>query len=154
MKNRSLAEKTELAQQKFYPESQIGELLFSVLKSRRRAIVYDLGRRIYSQLKTKASSAHFEAEQSSGWIEVYSLSQLRSIVGGRFQNLKDRWVDAGFPLRAHRGDRKDPALVNSRGWVELANWIGKQGYEAALATAEDGFLFSVRCLGEIKRSSE
>ena len=78
------------------------------------------------------------------WIPVESLSRLRGIVGGRFQNLRKRWIDAGFPFREHRGDKSGDYTLDERGWIELSNWILKQGYEARLAPKEADHLFELR----------
>lgn len=78
------------------------------------------------------------------WIEIESLSRLRGVVGGRFQNLKNRWVAAGFPLRAHRGDKSADYELNSEGWVELSNWILKQGFEARLTPEKPEVIFELR----------
>jgi hypothetical protein len=81
------------------------------------------------------------------WIEIESLSRLRSAVGGRFQNLRDRWVGAGFPLREHRGDKEASFTLNEAGWIELSNWISKQGFEARLTPDKVGCLFELRPVG-------
>ena len=78
------------------------------------------------------------------WVEIESLSRLRSVVGGRFQNLRDRWVGAGFPLREHRGDKEAAFTLNEAGWIELSNWISKQGYESRLTPDKTGCLFELR----------
>jgi hypothetical protein len=78
------------------------------------------------------------------WIGVESLSRLRSVVGGRFQNIKKKWVDAGLPLREHRGDRWKEFDLNKDGWLELVAWIGKQGFEARLTPESEEFIFQLR----------
>ena len=88
--------------------------------------------------------------KANAWIGIVSLSKLRSEVGGRFQNLRDRWLQAGFPLREHRGDKTGAYEVNLEGWTELSAWILKQGYECKLSPAESEFLFEVRALEEDK----
>lgn len=111
---------------------------------RRQAIVYELARRF-----VKRFERHLVVEEQDiksdheGWISVESLSQLRAVVGGRFQNLKKKWTGAGLPLRDHRGDRSGSADLSSEGWVELSLWINKQGYEVRLSEDEEG-LFEVR----------
>jgi len=103
------------------------------LEHRKQAVVHHLAKRFYERLY-----AGRETEPSATeWVEIESLSQLRSHVGGRFQNLKQRWVAAGFPLREHRGDRSETGAVNESAWVELATWIAKQGFEARLVFDED-----------------
>jgi hypothetical protein len=78
------------------------------------------------------------------WVKITSLSQLRALVGGRFQQLKDRWVAAGFPLREHRGDRSKGATVDEAAWLDLAVWISRQGFEARRDASLSDELFAVR----------
>ncbi len=80
------------------------------------------------------------------WTSIESLSRLRSIVGGRFQNLKDRWTGAGFPLREHRGEEHEKTQVDERGWLELMSWVSKQGFEARLTPDATGHYFEIRKL--------
>ncbi|MCB0339149.1 MAG: hypothetical protein KDD53_06075 [Bdellovibrionales bacterium] len=81
------------------------------------------------------------------WTEIESMSRLRSTVGGRFQNLKERWLQAGFPLREHRGDKDSDFKVDDLGWIELSNWISKQGYEVRLCPDKANCLFEIRQRG-------
>ena len=85
-----------------------------------------------------------ESGNENDWQPIASLSQLRALVGGRFQNLKARWLTAGLPLRAHRGDREEEAQVDHDGWLELSIWINKQGYETRLSDEREEGLFQVR----------
>jgi hypothetical protein len=82
------------------------------------------------------------------WTGVESLSRLRSVVGGRFQNIKKKWTDAGFPLREHRGDKWQEYTLHKEGWVELASWIAKQGFESRLTPESREFLFELRPVGK------
>lgn len=82
--------------------------------------------------------------QSGEWTEIESLSRLRSVVGGRFQNLRDRWVAAGFPLREHRGDKQGGYALHEAGWIELASWIARQGFETRLTPDKPGCIFELR----------
>ena len=84
------------------------------------------------------------AEVRGEWTGIESLSRLRSVVGGRFQNIKKKWTDAGFPLREHRGDKWQEYTLDKDGWVELACWIAKQGFEARLTPESREFLFELR----------
>ncbi len=81
---------------------------------------------------------------TSEWVGIESLSRLRSVVGGRFQNIKKKWVDAGFPLREHRGDRWKEFEMDRDAWLELAAWIAKQGYEARLTPESEEFIFQLK----------
>lgn len=121
---------------------KVCELVTGALERRRQVMVYELAKLFFERLPTEARS---EADgENDGWIMVESLSQLRTFVGGRFQNLKQKWVEAGLPLREHRGDRKVAGEVNQVGWVELSLWIARQGYEAKLASSEEDGLFMIR----------
>lgn len=115
----------------------------AILVDRRRVIVHALARTIYEQLALRLPAHRSETDEAVGWIRIESLSQLRTIVGGRFQNLKSRWVAAGFPLRAHRGDRTEEACIDEAAWVELQAWLGSQGFEARLV-AEESSCFELR----------
>jgi hypothetical protein len=83
-------------------------------------------------------------DEGEEWIQILSLSRLRSVVGGRFQNLKDKWIEAGFPLREHRGDTGAQYEVSEEGWIAISNWIAGQGFEARLASSDSKHLFEVR----------
>lgn len=111
------------------------EVIRRSLESRKQPVVHHLAKRFY-QILYEGRSVPEASSDVSEWIPIESLSQLRSHVGGRFQNLKQRWVAAGFPLREHRGDRSDQAEVNEGEWLELSAWIAKQGYESRLVHDE------------------
>ncbi len=120
------------------------EQLRRSLERRKQAVVHHLAKRFYQALYEHRSAVEVSTEKSD-WIPIESLSQLRSHVGGRFQNLKQRWIAAGFPLREHRGDRSDTGEVNESEWFELASWIAKQGYESRLIYEEEqDALFELR----------
>ncbi len=114
--------------------------LESVLEERRDFFVHEV-RLLCRGLALQAEAG---AQSDSRWIAVESLSRLRSIVGGRFQNLRKRWVEAGFPLREHRGDKSGQYTLNDQGWLELSNWILKQGFEVRLAAPDSDWLFELR----------
>lgn len=81
---------------------------------------------------------------SEKWIGIESLSQLRALVGGRFQNLKERWLSAGFPLKEHRGASEAQATLDPDGWRDLSQWILTQGFEARISTKGTSYLFEVK----------
>ncbi len=119
--------------------------LRETLQLRRQAIVYSVAREMHSIFQQiGAQFPAIDGSASQGWIKIESLSKLRAIVGGRFKNLKEKWVGAGFPLREHRGDRDERGVINSDGWLELSSWISRQGYEVRLADESDGWLFEIR----------
>ena len=120
-------------------------LVRRAISRRRQAIVYEIARRceaLMSELNFSAAPGKNSTDQ--GWVRIESLSGLRAMVGGRFQNLKDKWVKAGFPLREHRGDRTGSKTIDYQGWVELAAWINKQGFELKLAEDDQPWLFELR----------
>ncbi len=119
----------------------VQDLMQEAIDKRRQAIVYALARKMYQRFSAQEIQS---SESQTDWEPIASLSQLRGLVGGRFQNLKDRWLAAGLPLRAHRGDREEEAEVNHDGWLELATWINKQGYETRLSDESEEGLFQVR----------
>ena len=89
-------------------------------------------------IENQLPAAHLE------WVGIESLSRLRGLVGGRFENIKKKWVDAGFPLREHRGDKAKKASVDEAGWSDMASWLLKHGFEARLLPESKEFLFEVR----------
>ncbi len=136
------------------PEAHLIEewrgLVREALEARRHVVVFELARMLRERMDEHSLLAKNGAERGSpDWIHVESLSRLRQLVGGRFQNLKDRWVQAGFPLREHRGDRSGKPTLDPDGWMELVSWIGKNGYEARLAAEGVDWLFEIR---ELPRS--
>ena len=123
------------------PKEDLRQTITDALELRRQAIVYAIARKFHSCLKDRDVSI---ATSADDWITISSLSQLRALVGGRFQNLKERWLVAGLPLRAHRGDRTEEAELNHQGWIDLVNWVAKQGFEARLSGERKEGLFEVR----------
>ncbi len=125
--------------------SEIRSIVREAMRRRRTAVVFSLARQFFSYLKESDIGQERQAEASQGrWLPIESLSQLRSVVGGRFRNLREKWVKAGLPLREHRGDRSGRAEVDREGWTELVVWINRQGYEVRLAEDGSSFLFEVR----------
>ena len=123
------------------------EALEKALKNWRPRIVLALEHRFRALLK-EGQTTQPEAVSHNDWTGVESLSRLRSLVGGRFQNIKKKWVDAGFPLREHRGDRWKDFSVDESAWVDLSNWILKQGFEARLTRDSKEFLFELRAISK------
>lgn len=119
-------------------------LVQDALESRRHVIVYELAVRLQSAFDAAGTAHSASTANDSQWIPIESLSGLRQLVGGRFQNLKDRWVQAGFPLREHRGDRSGRPELQPDGWLELVSWMGKNGYEARLLEDAREGLFEIR----------
>lgn len=127
------------------------EVLRGVFHNKREVFLAEVLRSLRSA--RARPSAGKEPESSDGeWIPVESLSSLRSLVGGRFQNIKRKWIDAGLPLREHRGDRSGDYDINSEGWVELEAWINKQGFEARREPDGERGIFSLRPLPKRKKT--
>lgn len=114
-------------------------LVRSVFRERREFFANEIASALSAALAAGAAPA-----RQDEWIRIESLSQLRTMVGGRFQNLRARWMAAGFPLREHRGDKSGASRLDEHGWVELSNWMLKQGYEARPAPEGAEYLFEVR----------
>ncbi len=112
---------------------------------RRPQLAFELKRALqHAAPAPKSAAVDAPPTPQDDWISVESLSRLRSLVGGRFQNVKDRWVEAGFPLREHRGEEHKQVTPSERGWVELSTWIAKQGFEARLTPESTTGFFEVR----------
>lgn len=111
-------------------------------KLRRDSFVGEVMNRIGNSAGSIVPVASEEAGRD--WTGVESLSRLRSLVGGRFENLKKKWVDAGLPLREHRGDKPADFKIDEAGWLDLSNWVLKQGFESRLAKEGSQFIFELR----------
>ena len=118
----------------------IRDSICSAIERRRTVLVNEIAKTIYEELSHKIEHSSFESD----WIPIESLSKLRQVVGGRFQNIKLKWLAAGFPLRAHRGDRQEEASLNEAGWLELSKWIYNQGYDVKLGVDSSEKLFEVK----------
>lgn len=88
--------------------------------------------------------AGFSAEPGDEWREVGSLAALRKISGGRFEVLKRLWVEAGFPLRRHRGDRSMSARIEEQGWRNLVEWLDGKGFEVRRPPGSSEHLIEIR----------
>lgn len=131
-------------------------LVKRAMDRRRQALVHELARVWYRWMREQGSTGAESPRPTddNGWTRVESLSQLRALVGGRFQNLKEKWVAAGFPLREHRGDRSGQKVLDYDGWVALALWVQRQGFEVRLATESDAWLFEIRAAADRPRAKE
>ncbi len=126
---------------------ELRKLIREALTRRRQVIVHHLARKFSEEFLSHElpSKRVVDAVDDNGWEKIESLSQLRSVVGGRFQNLKRKWTEAGFPLREHRGDRSGKEIELSQdGWLELSVWVSGQGFEIRLAKPEERWFFEVR----------
>ena len=132
--------------------SSLAACLEEALKENREAAI----QRVLLALRTKLPSASDSTEAAlalvagSDWVGVESLSRLRALVGGRFQNLKQKWIEAGLPLRERKGQKIDVSEVNEKGWIELSNWILKQNFETRLTLDSPDHIFELRAVGSKK----
>ncbi len=117
------------------------------ISRRRNVFVAGIARKFLENQEFLNASSSGEAsspESTSEWISISSLSQLRKATGGRFQNLKERWIRAGLPLRQHRGDKSESWTLSEDGWLALSLWINKQGFEARLSDCPKDVIFEIR----------
>jgi hypothetical protein len=118
--------------------------LQSAFNERRDIFVFEIVKKLRRE---KLAGPQTTATESGdgGWVDIESLSRLRNVVG-RIENIKKKWIGAGFPLREHRGDKAGSFEVNSEGWVELSNWMSKHGYESRLRPDRPECLFQIKPL--------
>jgi hypothetical protein len=137
----------EQKERQLQEEQKIVELVNSAITRRRPALVYGIARMFLERMDSSMLESNYEPVIDGEWMPIESLSQLRAQVGGRFKNLKEKWIGAGLPLREHRGDREASAEIDQQGWVELSLWISKQGFETRLVKSsnpENTILFEVK----------
>jgi len=125
-------------------------IIADIFESKKDYFTFELIK-IFEELKLAAADTP-GSEAQSEWLEIDSLSKLRSTVGGRFASLKEKWLEAGFPLRKHRGDKESAYQVDEKGWLALVSWISKQGYEAQLSVDEHDYLFRLRVVQETHKN--
>lgn len=129
------------------------QVITQVFRERRAQYVLSIAQRLATSVARPTAEKYDELEGST-WVGVESLSQLRALVGGRFQHLKQRWMDAGLPLREHRGDRSGRAKVSAEGWAELSSWTMKQGFEIRLEPDGAEHLMRVRRVSKREEREE
>ncbi len=115
------------------------EVVAGVMSRMRPEIV----QRLSDSLALVRGAASTIEDESAEWLEIGSLSQLRAEVGGRFQNIKKKWISAGFPLKEHKGDTGADYELVEEGWQDLSNWVSKQGYEIRKSRKKDVY-FEIR----------
>ena len=123
--------------------------LRDAFRARRDIFIFEIIKQLRRE-QFAGPRAVVEESGDGGWIDIESLSKLRNVVGGRFENIKRKWVGAGFPLREHRGDKAGEFEVNSEGWVELSNWMSKHGYESRLRPDRAECLFQIKPLAKTR----
>ncbi len=112
-----------------------------VFKKRRGVYIDQLAKIILRQPGAKT----VERAQQAEWVGIVSLSGLRTLVGGRFSNLKEKWLAAGFPLKESKADEKQSYTIVKSAWLELVDWIEGQGFTARLPPDKgSGILFEVQ----------
>ena len=77
------------------------------------------------------------------WQGIESLSRLRRVAGGRLENIKKKWIEAGLPVKADPGMKNDGGVLNEAGWIVLSNWVSGRGFEVR-RTADSKYFFEVR----------
>lgn len=115
-------------------EEQIVNLVDEFFKRRKHVLVHNLALAFKDRLRS----------ENSLWISIGSLSSLRTQVGGRFENLKEKWVASGFPLKEHRGEPRKEFLLNTEKWLLLKLWIEKRGFDVLLSSNEEQEFFRVK----------
>lgn len=123
----------------------VRDIVEEVFKKDKDYLIFELSRKL-SGLSITSDEEKLEVEDGGEWLQIDSLSKLRAEVGGRFQTLKARWLDAGFPLKAKKGQKIPEYELIQEGWVELEGWILKQGFEARYRPSESEYLFEIRKL--------
>lgn len=118
-------------------------------ESRRDVFVFELLKKLRRE-NLRATVAVTSEGTEGAWTDIESLSKLRNVVGGRFENIKKKWTGSGFPLREHRGDKGASFTVNNEGWVELSNWLSKHGYESRLRPDKPDCLFQIKPVAKFK----
>ena len=127
-----------MAEEFQFVEDVVGEAF-----TRRRSLLIQGTRERLSHAEKIAPNSK-STESNTDWILIESLSQLRKVVGGRLEILRDRWVKAGFALKEHRGSKICDKVADGEPWREFSLWLLEHGYEAKLAAAEAEHLFEVR----------
>lgn len=122
------------------------ELLKDSLNLRRQTLVFELAKQIKQGFEAQGLKLSSVEQAEKSWTKIDSLSALRATVGGRFQNLKDRWLAAGFPLKEKKGEPLADFVLEESAWSEMLNWLNRSGYEARLGKPEEGCLFEVKRL--------
>ena len=107
----------------------------------KRELVHNIMERLrpYKEELASANSSNEDgADESRGWIVIESLSALRKEAGGRFENLKERWLAVGFPLKEHKGDQTETIKIDQKGWEALSEWLVGRGFESKLVEKDEG----------------
>jgi len=120
--------------------NQAEKCLEKAFDTRLEFFAYEFTRHILPYTKSDSEIGKI----SENWFKIQSFSQLRSLVGGRFQNLKERWSNAGFPLKEHRGDTLEEFKINEAGWAEMKEWLLKHGYIARLSEEDSACAFEMK----------
>lgn len=125
-------------------EQALRDLVRSAIEVRRHSLVFEAAELWERELcRLPGETGAQEPMAEAVWQPIASLSQLRVAVGGRFQKLRERWVEAGFPLREHRGDRPIKPEITAEAWDGFAGWLHSEGYQARLAMPTDAWLFEI-----------
>lgn len=122
-------------------EPQLRALVREAIELRRHALVFQAAE-IWEELLRGVQVVEERVNQPQ-WRPIASLSQLRGLVGVRFQKLREQWVAAGFPLREHRGDRPIRPEIDEPAWQEFVAWLQGEGFLVRRATPESEAFFEI-----------
>jgi hypothetical protein len=122
------------------------ECLQEVFSSRENFYLSEFKKKISKHSANQQSFDLNKSESSDSWIGIESLSRLRAVVGGRFQNIKQKWMDAGFPLKEHRGEVALSYDISQDGWIKLSTWISNQGFEVRLTPDKQNQIFEIKAI--------
>lgn len=137
-KNRSSNSKNNLFKiENFYEECLIE--LFDERMALYKSLIKNKLISFYSIKKMPALN-----ESQEEWSGIESLTKLRQIVGGRFQNLKEKWIAAGFPLKEVRNSKKNTNSINQEGWIALSSWISNHGFQVRLNKDNQDTFFEIK----------
>ena len=128
-----------------FHSSEFEAALEQSLAMNAEVIVYELVRGLEESGMIGVPLESGLSSQAGEWIPVKSFSNLRGLVGGRFENLKKKWMAAGLPLREQKRESSSK-VMEPEAWSALAAWILKQGYESRLASKGSGYIFEIRKL--------
>ena len=123
--------------------TKLGKMVRSQLEEKRDFYVHEIVQAV-NKSAVERREPQAAVTTSEQWVPIDSLSQLRAIVGGRFENLKKRWLDSGFPLKESKGEKLGKIKRNQEGWTELSSWALKQGFEIRTRPDLENALFELK----------
>ena len=128
------------------PLKYMEDCLIEVFEDRRGVLISYMKQRLSEVMSGELSKSVGKKSNGREWEGIDSLSKLRGIVGGRFENLKNRWLAAGFPLKQDKASKVGDFSVDEKGWIELSSWISNQGFEVRLNPEKKDVVFEIKSL--------